>query len=166
MRALLLLASTALLAPAALAGHATYTDHSTVTFCNLLVRVGGIGVQVNCPGVQGTVAASEPAGGSYRLTVTWSAAGPEWSNLQADLASCDGPCQPAGSGVCLNDNCFGNPSGPARVQQAQGLGPSPLVLSIPTAGSETNVTFAIFPPGPVFASLGSQGLRVTLEHVG
>lgn len=143
--------------PAA-AGHATYLDETKVVGCLALVRIGGVQGSLNC-GYAKEVPAAEPPGGTYRLTLHWTGGG-DLATLQADLRSCDGPCP--STSVCINNVCQGNP--PGLVQHASAAGPSPLVLGIPTAGSEDRVHIAIAPPGPAFASLQSASLRVVLEH--
>jgi hypothetical protein len=159
MRARAALALALLLAalPAA-AGHGTLLDETKVVGCLALVRVGGVQGSLNC-GYAKEVAAAEPPGGLYRLTLTWSG-GSDLATLQVDLRSCDGPCP--STSVCINNVCQGNP--PGQVQHASAVGTSPLVLSIPTAGNEDRVQVAIAPPGPAFASLQSASLRVVLEH--
>lgn len=166
MRPLLALAIAALVAPAAAANHAVYIDESRVLSCLVMVDTGNALVGLNCDPVARTVAASEPAGGKYRLTATWVPVGMEWSQLQASLKSCDGACPPTGSGVCLNNNCIGDPGQGNIVQQGAALGGSPLVVEIPTAGNENNVTFVLKLPGPVATSLRSQQVDFRLEHVG
>jgi hypothetical protein len=166
MRILLTLAALALLAPTAVAS-VTYLDESRIMGCLVMVQVTTIGASLNCPGIVRTVAAAEAPGASYRLTVTWTAADPAWAQLHADLVSCDGSCniQP-GVAACVNNICAGNPGqGVAVVQQASITTTSPLVLTIPTNGPETNVSLALQAPGPVFASVNGQSVHYTLERV-
>jgi hypothetical protein len=167
MRALPLLAALALLAPVALAD-ATLVDESRILSCLLRVQVSGVGTQLNCPGVQRIVAAAEPAGGTYRFTATWAPADALWTQLEAQLVSCQGGCDiQGGVAACVNGVCAGNPgAGPTIVEQASIVGASPIVLDIPTAGAETNVTFVLNAPGPVFASLSGQSVHYTLRRIG
>lgn len=147
------------------ANHAVYVDETKVIGCLLLVEAPSVSFALNC-GVSKSVSASEPPGGQYRLTATWTPGAPEWQDLRADLKSCVGACSAGGSGACVNNVCVGNPGGGNVVQQASNQGSSPLVVSISTAGNEDTVVFRIVPVGPVFTSLKSQGVRYVLEHVG
>jgi hypothetical protein len=166
MRLLVAAVAVALLLPAASANHVVYVDQSRVMSCLVAVQVLGVSAFLNCDPVVRTVAAAEPAGGSYRLTVDWVAAGNEWNQLHGELFSCVAACAPAGTGVCVNQICAGDPNGPQIVQQAVGTSGSPLVLNIPTAGNESNVTFTLKVPGPAFTSLNPQSVHFTLAHIG
>jgi len=159
MRALPLVVAL-LLAPLAAANHATYLDESKVMGCLALASAGGVTGALNC-GLTREVAAAEPAGGQYRLTVAWSGSA-DFAQLFVDLQSCSGPCPT--TGVCVNNVCQG--SGPSLVQQATAQGTSPLVLTIPTAGAEDRVQVSVRPPGPAFASLGSASVHLVLQHTG
>lgn len=166
MRRFGILLASLLLVPAVAANHAVYLDRTNVMSCLLLVNASGVLVGVNCPGIQENVAAAEPNGASYRLTVVWTAVNADWGQLRAELVSCENPCPAPSSGVCLNNNCIGNPNPGGAVQRAATVSASPLVLEIPTDGPETRVQFTLQATGPVKALLAEQGVRYRLEHVG
>lgn len=159
MRALPFLLAAALVAPVAAAGHATYVDETKLMGCLAMAQVGSVLAALNC-GVSKEAAAAEPAGGAYRLTVTWSSTASEWQELQLDLKSCKGAC--VQSGVCINNVCSGG--GGNVVQHAQAQGTSPLSISIPTAGDEDRVLFRVLPPGPAFASVRNVQVHYVLAH--
>lgn len=164
-RAALFLAALAALAPGAAAGHVLVSEQRVLE-CLLLVQFGSVGAAVNCSPVDRQEPATAPDGGLYKLTVTWTPRSADWGQLRADLESCREECRTAGSGVCLNNNCVGNPRPANVVQQASAIDASPLVVTIPTDGDETLVRLVVRHPGGVAALLPSQGIRYVLEHVG